>query len=102
MANQFTSDDILYQTPLRQGVPITELRKTGKMVVLYTEDNAVLRRFSLWKHVHHTVPYYQNAFFGKRRLIAADIWFPKSASKQLVRALSDGKIRTLRKPAPVT
>lgn len=97
MTNQYTVDRILYVTP--PGKPITELRKSGEYLVLYTEDNEVLHRFRHWSQVKRITPYLQGVFFGKNQLVAADLYFPnnKTVRKRLIVALRGHKTRDRQK-----
>ena len=80
--NQYLRDSILYLAPL--GKPITELRQAGDNLVLYTEDSSALTKFRLWSQMLCLVPYTQDD-----KVVGADLYFPKSAKKQLLRALTD-------------
>lgn len=95
--NQYTRDAILYLSPDLKG-PITELRMAGDRLVLYTEDTEVFRRFRQWTQLITAVPYHQEHLFdGKRTLVAVDLYFPKTARQQLVKALNDGRVGNRRK-----
>lgn len=80
--NQHLIDRTLYNSPV--GGPNTELRTMGDRLVLYTEDNIILIRFRSWEQLLYWVPYSKGG-----QLIAADLYFPKSAQKSLLRALSN-------------
>ena len=85
--NQFTGSDILYQAP--RGSPITELRKAGSNVVLYTEDEALIRRLKEWKQLLHQVKYIQ-----QKTLVGVDLYFNKKVTKQLIKALENHRPTT--------
>lgn len=79
--NQRLKNDVLYTS--RIGGPITELRKSGDNLVLYTESNEVYKRFKTWKDLIQKATYTLN-----KDLIAVDLYFPRSARKALIRALT--------------
>lgn len=78
--NQHLNDGALFASPV--GQPITELRKAGDQVILYTEDHEINKRFKDWKNLIQRVPYLQ-----ARSLIGVDLYFPKSELKGLLRSL---------------
>ena len=90
--NQYNQDALFYTSP--GGIPLTtlELRSLDKLT-LYTEDNKVLNRFRHWSQLIYLVPYTQEQ--GEKHpvevLVAADLYFPKSAKNQLLKALLRGK-----------
>jgi len=89
MTNQYTSDsDVLF---VSQGSPVTELRKAFDQVILYTEDNELYQKFKQWKQLLFFQPYYREVK-GHDKLIAVDLYFPKSALKQLMRALTNNRL----------
>ncbi len=86
--NQFDRDGLLYQSP--GGNPVTSLEFRGENLALYTEDNKVLNRFRHWNQLIYLIPYTQEQ--GLKHLtevpVAYDLFFPKSARKQLLRVLT--------------
>jgi len=78
--NQHLIDGALFSSPV--GRQITELRRAGDQVILYTESQDINRQFKDWKKLTQRVPYLQ-----ARSLIGVDLYFPKSEAKELLRSL---------------
>lgn len=79
--NRTLESDILYTSPI--GSPITELRKAGDKLVLYTESNELYQRFKDWKQVLHWTKYTTG-----KDLVGVDLYFPREAKKALIRSLT--------------
>jgi len=86
---QIQADTVYYRS--EPGEPQTELELRGNRLCLFTKDDKIFRRFKAWKQMVLLVPYYRGYFTGHRQLVAADLYFPKSARKQLLKALNDEK-----------
>ena len=84
MGNQFLRDSVLFVTPV--GERTTELSIRGNKLALYTEDNAVYRRFRDWKQLIFKVDYTRESRHNNA-IVAADLFFPLSAQQQLLKAL---------------
>lgn len=78
--NRTVGSDILFVSPI--GRQITELRKVGNRLILYTESNDVYKQFKEWKQLIQHVPYLQ-----VRSLVGVDLYFPKSELKGLLGSL---------------
>ncbi len=87
--NQFNQDGLFYQSP--GGQPLTTLELRGDKFALYTEDNKVCNRFRHWSQLLYLVPYTQEQGlkYPVEVAIAYDLFFPKSAKNQLIRALKN-------------
>ena len=99
MSNQYLKDDVLFTSPV--GEPITELRLVGKKLVLYTEDNGILARFRHWSQMLYLIPYTREIMGGAGQLVGADLYFPKTATKQLIQALRENTRRPQKKGGSV-
>lgn len=80
MSNQYLRSDVLFHK--RVDGFITELSFRGDKLAVYTEDNEIFQKLKTWKQLLYAVPYFQ----GEKQ-IAADLYFPKQANKDLLRTL---------------
>lgn len=79
--NQHTAANGLYLS--RGGNPITELRKVGKEICLYTEDPEVFRRFSSSKFLVKIVTYQNH----RAEIYAHDLYFPGRQKAKIIKML---------------
>lgn len=96
MSNQHINNkdgDILFSSPA--GRPLTTLEQWGKRLVLHTNDLDLYDRFREWKQLIYWQGYYQGIPHGP--LVAADLFFPLSAHKQLIKSLNGSKPADLKK-----
>ena len=84
MTNAVLRDSVLFKT---QGSPVTDLEWRGENLVLYTENDEVYQRFKKWKQLLRFIEYQQHDSKGKRHIVGADLFFPKTAKKSLLMAL---------------
>lgn len=80
MSNQYLRSDVLFHK--RVDGFITELSFRGDRLAVYTEDNGIFQKLKPWRQLLYAVPYFQ----GKKQ-VAADLYFPKQAKKDLLRTL---------------
>lgn len=79
--NRTLENSILYTSPI--GRQMTELRRAGDRLILYTESNELYKQFKGWKQLIHLVPYHSG-----KNLVGVDLYFPREARKALIRALT--------------
>ena len=78
--NQHTQDDIFYTSKV--GDLITELRKFGEEICLYTEDPEVFRRFSASKFCQGI-----GAYERADQIYAHDLYFPRKQKAKIIKML---------------
>jgi len=60
-------------------------------LALFTESTDILARFMKWTQLMSIIPYLQVYPKGNPTIKAYDLYFPKSAKKQLIRALNNNR-----------